>query len=152
MSYPSLNLPSASLRTRATAATGKTEVWDAVRRRWLVLTPEEWVRQHFIHFLIAERGVEPHRIVQEYPIRVDGFPLRADIVIYGSKDSTIPLMMVECKASTVKITQDVFDQVARYNIDLGAQYIAVTNGIQHYCCHVDHHERSYRFINTIPEL
>lgn len=74
MSYPSLNLPSASLRTRATAATGKTEVWDAVRRRWLVLTPEEWVRQHFIHFLIAERGVEPHRIVQEYPIRVDGFP------------------------------------------------------------------------------
>ncbi len=145
--YPPLNLPPAALRTRHTG--NKPEVWDPLRRKWLVLTPEEWVRQHFIRLLTDSYGVDPYRIVQEQALSIDGFTYRADIVVYSRQAE--PRLVVECKAATVAITQEVFDQVAHYNIRLGVPYLVVTNGLRHYCCEIDHTARSYRFINEIPQ-
>lgn len=146
--YPALNLPDAGLKLRAVGP--KPEVWDALRHKWLVLTPEEWVRQHFIRFLTGSRGIDPYRIVQEQQLRIDGFSLRADIVVYSRQAQ--PQLVVECKAAAVAITQEVFNQVAHYNIRLGVPYLVVTNGLQHYCCEIDHAARSYRFIHEIPQL
>lgn len=146
--YPPLNLPPAELRIRRTGP--RPEVWDTLRRKWLVLTPEEWVRQHFIRFLTATRGIDPYRIVQELPLRLDGFALRADIVVYSRQAE--PQLIVECKAAGVEITQEVFDQVARYNISLGVPYLVVTNGLRHYCCVVDRASHSFRFLDEIPNL
>lgn len=146
--YPPLNLPAADLRLRRTGP--KPEVWDMLRGKWLVLTPEEWVRQHFIRFLADTCGIDPYRIVQERQLLIDGFSLRADIVVYSRKGE--PQLIVECKAAGVAITQDVFDQVARYNIRLGVPYLVVTNGLHHYCCEIDRAARTYRFINEIPRL
>lgn len=146
--YPPLNLPPADLRLRNTGP--KPEVWDILRRRWLVLTPEEWVRQHFIRFLTGAHGIDPFRIVQEQQLTIDGLPLRADIVVYSRQAE--PQLIVECKAASVAITQEVFNQVAHYNIQLGVPYLVVTNGLQHYCCEIDHAARNYRFINEIPQF
>lgn len=146
--YPPLNLPPTDLRLRNTGP--KPEVWDILRRKWLVLTPEEWVRQHFIRFLTGTQGVDPFRIVQEQQLTIHGFSLRADIVVYSRQ--TEPQLVVECKAAGVAITQEVFNQVAHYNIQLGVPYLVVTNGLQHYCCEIDHEARNYRFINKIPQL
>lgn len=146
--YPPLNLPAADLRLRNTGT--KPEVWDMLRRKWLVLTPEEWVRQHFIRFLTGTHGIDPFRIVQEQQLCIDGFSLRADIVVYSRQAD--PQLIVECKAAGVAITQEVFNQVAHYNIQLGVPYLVVTNGLQHYCCEIDHIARSYRFIHEIPQL
>lgn len=146
--YPALNLPAADLRLRQIGV--RPEVWDALRHKWLVLTPEEWVRQHFIRFLTGSRGIEPHRIVQEHPLRVDGFALRADIVVYSLRAE--PQLVVECKAAGVALTQEVFNQVAHYNIRFGVPYLVVTNGLKHYCCAIDHASRSYRFLDDIPQL
>lgn len=146
--YPDLNLPRAELRIRTTGP--KPEVWDALRRKWLVLTPEEWVRRHFIAFLVGTHGVDAHRIVQEHQLNINGFSLRADIVVYSRLAK--PQLIVECKAATVAISQEVFDQVAHYNVQLGVPYLVVTNGLQHYCCEIDYESRTYRFINEIPKL
>lgn len=146
--YPPLNLPAAELRLRNSGS--KPEVWDTLRCKWLVLTPEEWVRQHFIRFLTGTYGIDPFRIVQEQQLNINGFSLRADIVVYSRQAE--PQLVVECKAAGVTITQDVFNQVAHYNIQLGVPYLVVTNGLQHYCCEIDHDARSYRFINEIPQL
>lgn len=146
--YPPLNLPPADLRLRNSGP--RPEVWDTLRRKWLVLTPEEWVRQHFIRFLTGPHGIDPFRIVQEQQLNINGFSLRADIVVYSRQAE--PQLVVECKAAGVPITQDVFNQVAHYNIQLGVPYLVVTNGLQHYCCEIDHAARNYRFINEIPQL
>lgn len=146
--YPPLNLPPTDLRIRRTGP--RPEVWDALRRKWLVLTPEEWVRQHFIRFLTGTYGIDPYRIVQEQPLRIDGFALRADIVVYSRQAE--PQLIVECKAAGVEITQEVFNQVAHYNIQLGVPYLVVTNGLRHYCCEIDRTARNYRFIREIPQL
>lgn len=146
--YPPLNLPPADLRLRN--AGPRPEVWDTLRRKWLVLTPEEWVRQHFIRFLTGTHAIDPFRIVQEQQLTINGFSLRADIVVYDRQGQ--PQLAVECKAAGVTITQDVFNQVAHYNIQLGVPYLVVTNGLQHYCCEIDHEARNYRFINEIPQL
>lgn len=146
--YPNLNLPAAELKLRT--AGSRTEIWDILRRKWIVLTPEEWVRQHFIAFLTGSKGIDPYRIVQEHGLSIDRFVRRADIVVYSQKSE--PQLVVECKAAGVAITQDVFDQIAHYNISLGVPYLVVTNGLEHYCCEIDRENKSYRFIPEIPEL
>ena len=88
--------------------------------------------------------------MQEQPLRIDGQSLRADIVVYSQQAR--PQLVVECKAAGVEITQEVFNQVARYNIQLGVPYLVVTNGLRHYCCEIDRTARTYRFINEIPQL
>lgn len=146
--YPVLNLPKAELRLRMNG--NRPEVWDGLRKKWLVLTPEEWVRQHFIRFLTFDRGTDPYRIVQEHGLDIHGFKRRADIVVYSRQAE--PLLIVECKAPHITVTQDVFDQVAQYNIQLGVPYLVVTNGMEHYCSEIDHENKTYRFIPEIPVL
>ena len=126
--YPELNLPPARLRLQRRG--GIVHVWCRVRRCWLVLTPEEWVRQHFVHYLTEVRGCSPELIAEEYPVNVAGQPQRADIVVFAS--DLKPLMLVECKAPEVKISPAVLDQAVRYNAEVGASTIVLTNGLEHY--------------------
>lgn len=124
------------------------KVWDDVRGRWLVLTPEEWVRQHTIEQLTLRHGIEPHRIGREVLLAKGQ---RADLVVYNR--AAQPVLIIECKAQSVPITQDVFEQVARYNMAMGrVAYLAVTNGIEFHCCQFDHTAGSYKFIDTLPSL
>ena len=127
---PKLNFPPIRLRARR-GASGRTEVFDAVRGRWLVLTPEEWVRRHVVEYLRTECGFQPQQIVEEYPVALNGMAQRADIVVMGC--DARPGLVVECKEPGVKICNDTLCQVVRYNSVLGCRYIVMTNGIDTFC-------------------
>ena len=143
--YPTLNFPPIRLRARRNDR-GCTEIFDAVRGRWLVLTPEEWVRRHVVEYLRTECGFAPQLIVEEYPVEINGMAQRADIVVMGT-DLT-PLMVVECKEPGVKISDEVVRQVTRYNNVLRCRYIAMTNGITTYC--YEHDGEKYTPISAFP--
>lgn len=128
--YPTLNFPPIRLRARK-ASNGRTEVFDQIRGRWLVLTPEEWVRRHVVGYLLSHCNIMPQQIVEEYPVAINGMSQRADIVVLGNKEEH--LLVVECKEPNVKIDNDVLSQVVRYNSVLGCRYIVMTNGIDSYC-------------------
>lgn len=147
-SLPSLNLPPFAVQMRRDddSRRGGAEIYDALRRRWVALTPEEWVRQHFVNFLIVARGYPRLLMANEVPLKFNGTSRRADTVIYDR--SLQPLVIVEYKAPSVEITQKVFDQIARYNSVLGAAYLIVSNGLAHYCCRFD--GTAYRFLADIP--
>ena len=127
---PKLNFPPIRLRARRSAS-GRTEVFDAVRGRWLVLTPEEWVRRHVVEYLRTSCGFQPQQIVEEYPVPLNGMAQRADIVIIGCDAK--PYLVVECKEPGVKICNDTLCQVVRYNSVLGCRYIVMTNGLDTFC-------------------
>ena len=146
MELPKLNYPAIRLRARRTV-TGRTEVFDAVRGRWLVLTPEEWVRRHVVEYMLSECGFELQQIVEEYPVNINGMPQRADIVAIGNDAK--PKIVVECKEPNVRIDRAVLDQVVRYNSVLGCQYIVLTNGISTYCYGITQ-EGVYEPIDTFP--
>ena len=128
-----LNFPDFNIKTRTVL--GKEQIWDGIRLKWLALTPEEWVRQNLIMYLVECRGVSSLYIKQEMGLDLHGTRKRADIVIYGS--GMTPGMVIECKAPEVKITRETLEQVARYNMTLGLPYTAVTNGLSHYCFRFD---------------
>ena len=128
--YPKLNFPPIRLKARR-GTSGRTEVFDAVRGRWLVLTPEEWVRRHVVEYLRSECCYCPQLIIEEYPIPLNGMSQRADIVVMDCE--AIPYMVIECKEPGIKISQDVLSQVVRYNSVLGCQYIVMTNGLETFC-------------------
>lgn len=127
MQLPKLNFPAIHLRARRSAS-GRTEVFDSVRGRWLVLTPEEWVRRHVVGYMLSECGFLAQQIVEEYPVNINGMPQRADIVALDSLAR--PMVVVECKEPNVRIDQSVLGQVVRYNSVLGCRYIVITNGIE----------------------
>lgn len=144
---PKLAFPAIRLRGRRT--NGRTEVWSSVRGCWLVLTPEEWVRRHLVAFLAAGCGAEPLRIVEEYPVPLNGQPQRADVVVVD--DTGRPLLLAECKAADVAIGQATLEQAVRYNSVLGARYLVLTNGLKHYCyCRSE--EGAYRPLAEFPSL
>lgn len=128
--FVKLNFPPIHLRARRGAG-GRTEVFDAVRGRWLVLTPEEWVRRHVVEYLRTECGFQPQQIIEEYPVALNGMAQRADIVVMNCQAQ--PCIVVECKEPNVKINRQVLDQVVRYNSVLSCQYIVMTNGIDTFC-------------------
>ena len=134
MSYPKLSFPPIELRARHNA-NGRTEVFDKIRGRWLVLTPEEWVRRHVVGYLLTVCGFTEQQIVEEYPVNINGLAQRADIVAIGSNQR--PLVVVECKEPNVKIDRTVLNQVVRYNSVLGARYIVMSNGIDTFCYEYD---------------
>lgn len=142
-----LTLPPAPLRTREVE--GRTQVFDPLRRRYVALTPEEYVRQHFVHFLTSEKGYPTGCIANEVPLLVGQIQKRCDTVIYGREAK--PLVIIEYKAPTVAITQKVFDQTWRYNIPLRVPYIIISNGRQHFCCHIDYENGKTEFLTKIPE-
>ena len=145
MEYPKLNYPPIHLRARRGEGC-RTEVFDRVRGKWLVLTPEEWVRRHVVEFMLANCRLQPQQIVEEYPVDVNGMAQRADIVVMGA--DLKPLMVVECKEPNVKISEEVLRQVTRYNNVLRCRYIALTNGITTYC--YEHDGERYIPINAFP--
>jgi hypothetical protein len=142
-----LNLPAYNLKIRQKE--GKQEVFDIIRKKYVSLTKEEWVRQNFLHFLIGEKDYPPSLIGVEFALRLMKQHRRPDIVLFDNKGE--PRLIVECKSPEVKISQDTFDQVARYNMSLRVDYLIVTNGINHYCCVINYKEGNYEFLADIPE-
>jgi len=142
----SLNLPTYEFRTAE--RDGKRTVYDPVRDRYVRLTPEEWVRQHFVQYLVQTLNVPAGLVAVEAAFEFQGQPQRADIIVHDQRGE--PLLLVECKAPRVSIGQDAFDQGARYNLVLGAPYLVVTNGQTHYACAIDFENRSYTFLDDLP--
>jgi hypothetical protein len=141
-----LNLPDITARLRA-GNNGQQEIFDGIRRKFVRLTPEEWVRQHFLHYLVG-LGYPASLIVVEAALKYNNLSKRFDIL--ASRTNGTPCLIVECKAPSVEITQTVFDQVAMYNMTLNVPYLAVTNGLTHYACRIDHALRTYAFLTEIP--
>lgn len=123
-------------------------IFCSIRKKWLKLTPEEWVRQHVVRFLIEEKKYSPSAINTETIVLINGMKKRADIIVFKKEK---PFLVVECKAPTITITQETFDQIARYNLELGADFLMVTNGINHYYCQMDMLNQRYVFLERIPE-
>ncbi|MFK7848076.1 MAG: type I restriction enzyme HsdR N-terminal domain-containing protein [Rhodothermales bacterium] len=126
----------------------RTLILDSLRKKWIPLLPEEWVRQHMIQYLISEKGVPAGLIGIEKGFLFQGMQRRADMIVHDRQGS--PVLMVECKAPSVKIEQAVFDQIARYNLVIHAKYLFVTNGLQHYCYMIDVDQKQYVFIKELP--
>ena len=126
----------------------KPFILDIIRRQYVALTPEEWVRQHFVHFLINHKGYPQSLMANEVQLKLNGMSRRCDTVVYDR--ALKPRVIVEYKAPSVSITQKVFDQICRYNMVLQVDYLIVTNGLTHYCCKVDNEARSYTFLHEVP--
>jgi len=141
-----LNLPNYSLKLKTEGQ--KTFIFDPIRKKYLVNTPEEWVRQNFIQYLIHEKNYPASLMVIEMGIDVLNTKKRCDIVLFNTKGK--PHVIVECKAPSIKISQDTFDQIARYNLTLNTEFLIVTNGLQHYVCVMDHQKKCYHFLKDIP--
>jgi len=147
MNHNKFNLPSYPLKIRLHQ--GKQDVFDGLRKKYVALTPEEEVRQLFIQYLINEKKYPSGLLAAEYSLKVNNRKKRADIVAFSNMGH--PLLIVECKAPSIKITQKVFDQIAQYNLSLRVDYLIVTNGLEHFCCQLDFTKNSYRFLEDIPE-
>ena len=142
-----LNLPSFQFSIKETA--GRKKIFDHIRKKMVALTPEEWVRQNFLQFLIESKKYPASLVAVEAKVNINGLSQRADIVIYNTQRR--PILIVECKAPKVKISQDVFNQVARYNIKLQTRLICVTNGLNHYCAKINNDGVGYDFLREMPE-
>lgn len=145
---PTLHLPSIDARIQPGAG-GRPTIFDAQRRRYVTLTAEEWVRQHFVHYLIADLGFPSALIGNEVSVEVSGVKRRCDTVVYSPLDGH-PLAIVEYKAPSVAITQEVFGQIQSYNSVLRADYLIVSNGMQHFCCHNDYATMQASFLPELP--
>jgi len=141
-----LNLPEYSFKLKQ--QNGKIDVFDRIRKKYVALTPEEWVRQNFICYLIQEKNVPESLIAVEKEIKCNNMCRRTDIVVYSKLAK--PVIIVECKAPDVEIKNDTFEQIVRYNMVLQVNYLVVTNGLQHYCCFIDYLDNSYHFLEYIP--
>jgi len=139
-----LNLPEATLQLSA----GGDKVFDPLRRKYVALTPEEYVRQHFTAFLISHRGYPAGLMANEVGITLNGTSRRCDTVVFDRTGR--PLMIVEYKAPSVAVSQRTFDQIVRYNMVLHTRYLIVSNGLRHYCCHIDYSAKRYEFLPDIP--
>lgn len=143
----SLNLP--AFDAKIIVKNGKNVIFDSIRRRYVALTPEEWVRQHFVNFLIAHKGYPRELMANEVPITLNGTKKRCDTVLY--KRDLSARMIIEYKAPDVEITQAVFNQIMRYNMVLRVEYLVISNGIQHFCCQMDYANNRYNFLQDIPD-
>lgn len=146
--FKQLNLPTYSFRTRQTES--KIQIFDEIRKKFLVLTPEEWVRQNFIRYLVEEKHFPASLMAIETGLKLNQNQFRADLLVYSKGGN--PLMIIEFKAPEVKITQKTFDQIARYNLTFMVPYLIVSNGLSHYCCQVDFDARNYQFFKDIPDF
>lgn len=144
-----LNLPEANLRIQKTD--GKTKVFDIFRNKFIILTPEEWVRQHFLHFLINNLNYPQNLIAVEKSIMVNGQYRRYDAVVYSRE--LVPAVVIEFKAPDITIDESVFDQIASYNASLNVNLLIISNGVQHYCVRYDTaSERKWTFLEKIPDF
>lgn len=141
-----LNLPTYKFKLKSNE--NKYAIFDIIRKKYVILTPEEWVRQHFIHYLIEAKKYPRSHFAIEKKLTVNNLTKRTDIVIYNLNRQ--PEIIVECKAPSVKITQESFDQIARYNLKLNANFLIVTNGLEHYYCQMDKEKKQYTFLESVP--
>lgn len=146
-SNPPLNLPPMDLNIRKER--GMIKVFDRLRNKFVHLTPEEYVRQHFVNYLCTTLHYPPTIMANEIGIELNGTRKRCDTVIFNLEGK--PDIIVEYKAPSIPITQDVFDQIVRYNMILEARYLIVSNGMNHYCCRMDYSRNTYYFVRTIPD-
>lgn len=142
-----LNLPPFEIKLRGTKA--QPQIFDILRKKYIALTPEEWVRQHFVHFLVEHKGYPAALMANEIQLKVGEKTLRADSVLY-SRDLK-PRMIIEYTAPHIPITQKVFDQISIYNMLLHVDYLVVSNGLQHYICKMDYNDKKYLFLEDIPD-
>jgi len=144
--FTQLNLPPYSFRTKQVDS--KVQIFDEIRKKFLVLTPEEWVRQNFIRYLVEAKGFPASLMAIETGLKLNSNQFRADLLIYNKSGK--PLLIVEFKAPEVKITQKTFDQIARYNLTFNVPFLIISNGLEHYCCQVDFEAKNYSFFREIP--
>lgn len=141
-----LNLPTFNIKIKKNG--DQLLVWDPTRKKQIVLTPEEWVRQHFVNYLVAQKGYSQSLIANEVAIKLNGTLKRCDTVVYDQQ--LVPLAIVEYKAPHITISPAVFDQIARYNMVLRVPYLIVSNGLRHFCCRIDYEANNYHFLREIP--
>ena len=142
-----LNLPQYEIKIGE--KDGKRTIFDFLRRKYVTLTPEEWVRQHFTHYLIAHKGYPKGLMGNEVELHVGEKRLRCDTILYDKQ--TQPQMIIEYKAPTIQIQQKTFDQISVYNLLLHVDYLIVSNGLEHYCCKMDYDHQKYLFLQDIPD-
>ena len=141
-----LNLPAFDVRVRGTRE--KPQIFDFLRRRYVALTPEEWVRQHFVHFLVEQKGYPPTLLANEVSLAIGDKRLRADSVLYDRE--LRPRMIIEYKSPEVTISQETFHQISAYNQLLHVEYLVVSNGLTHYCLRLNREQNRYDFLPNIP--
>lgn len=125
-------------------------IFDIIRKRFVILTPEEWVRQHIIHYLITDHQFPKSLISVEKKLVLNGLTKRTDIVLYNRNGE--PVLIVECKADSVALSQKTFEQIARYNLTLLVPYLWVTNGKSNFLCRIDHLNKKFSFLKTLPAV
>ena len=143
-----LNFPAYSFRFKNSE--NKVAIFDEIRKKFILLTPEEWVRQHVVQYLLIEKKYPKSYINVEKIIKINGLTKRYDVVVF--KPNGEIFLLVECKAPGVMVSQITFDQIARYNTTLNASYMMVTNGLNHYFCQMDYEQEKYNFLKTLPEF
>ncbi|HPT11146.1 MAG TPA: type I restriction enzyme HsdR N-terminal domain-containing protein [Bacteroidales bacterium] len=143
-----LNLPQYSHKIKRDQDGEK--IFDPFRSRYVALTPEEWVRQHFLNYMVTALGYSPGLIKVEASFRLNSMLRRADILVYSREGN--PVLIVECKAPEVKLSQTVFDQIINYNFNYCVRYLIVTNGITHYAAEVDREKKNISFLKKMPEF
>ncbi len=146
--FEKLNFPEVSLKIKYENV--KPLVFDAIRKKWLVLTPEEWVRQHLVNYLIIHKNYPGSLISLEAGLKYNALSKRTDILVYNKMGN--PLLVLECKASEVAITQKVIEQISVYNKTIGATYLCVTNGLKHYCWTFNEAQNKFDFLQQIPDF
>ena len=142
-----LNLPPYNISIRKHG--NRDQIFDILRRKFVALTPEEWVRQHFVHYLTEHKGYPMMLLANEVQLKVGDKTVRADSVLYDNHLQ--PRMIIEYKAPTKKKKQKVFDQISVYNLLLHVDYLIVSNGLQTYCCKMDYDNQKYLFLTDIPD-
>jgi hypothetical protein len=142
-----LNFPQYTFRFKNSE--NKMAAFDEIRKKFIILTPEEWVRLHTVQYLISEKNYPKSLINVEKQLKIGKRIKRYDVVVYNSTGGIH--IIVECKAPSIKITQDTFDQIARYNMSLDATYLMVTNGLDHHFCQLDYQLEKYHFLESLPE-
>ena len=142
-----LNLPPYPIKIQEKGE--KRQIFDFLRRKWVALTPEEWVRQHFTHYLVEHKGYPQALLANEVELRIGEKRLRCDTLLYNKE--LRPRMIIEYKAPNIQIQQKTFDQISVYNLLLKVDYLVVSNGLHHYCCKMDYEHQSYQFLGDIPD-
>ena len=142
-----LNLPKIDIKSKL--VNESIQIFDIVRKNFFVLTPEEWVRQHVIHYLIFNKKYPKGLMQIEKLIKYNNLKTRADIVVLNKNAD--PILLVECKAPSIKIDKNAFDQIAKYNFTLKAKYLFVTNGLKHYCCEMNYITGEKKFLKEVPD-
>ena len=143
-----LNLPPYNANIKSD--NGRNLIFDVLRGKYVALTPEEWVRQNFVQYLINYKNYSRSLMNNEIPLRLNGTSKRCDTVVFSN--TAVPKMIIEYKALEIKITQKVFNQITRYNMVLKVDYLVVSNGLNHYCCKMDYENQGYIFLEDVPDF